>query len=75
LRVAVHDTSGRMPVLVEAPADAEAGRGLMLVASLSTDWGFHRTGAGKEVYFTLMPPADLDESNGRSPNGHRTWVR
>jgi hypothetical protein len=75
LRVAVHDTSRRVPVPVDAPADAEAGRGLMLVASLATDWGFNRTGAGKEVYFTLLPPVDLDESNGRRPNGHRTWVR
>jgi hypothetical protein len=64
-----------VPVLLDAPADAEAGRGLMLVASLSADWGFSRTGAGKVVYFTLMPPADLDESNGRSPSGCRTWVR
>jgi hypothetical protein len=23
------------------------------VASLSTDWGYHRTPAGKAVYFTL----------------------
>jgi anti-sigma regulatory factor (Ser/Thr protein kinase) len=53
LRVDVHDTSCAMPVLVDAPADAEAGRGLMLVASLATDWGFHKTRAGKAVYFTL----------------------
>jgi anti-sigma regulatory factor (Ser/Thr protein kinase) len=54
LRVAVYDTSWwSKPVLVDAPADAEAGRGLMLVASLSTDWGFYRTAAGKAVYFTL----------------------
>jgi anti-sigma regulatory factor (Ser/Thr protein kinase) len=54
LRVDVYDTSWwSMPVLVDAPADAEAGRGLMLVASLSTDWGYYRTPAGKAVYFTL----------------------
>jgi anti-sigma regulatory factor (Ser/Thr protein kinase) len=75
LRVAVHDSSRRVPVQVDAPADAEAGRGLMLVASLSNNWGFNRTGAGKSVYFTLMPPVDLDESNDRSPDGHRTWAR
>jgi anti-sigma regulatory factor (Ser/Thr protein kinase) len=74
LRVAVHDTSHHVPVQVDAPADAEAGRGLMLVASLSTNWGFNRTGAGKVVFFTLMPPVDL-ESIDRSPSGHRTWVR
>jgi anti-sigma regulatory factor (Ser/Thr protein kinase) len=53
LRVDVHDTSPAPPVPVTVPADAETGRGLMLVSSLSTDWGFHRTAAGKTVYFTL----------------------
>ncbi len=53
LRVDVNDTSCAMPVLMDAPVDAEAGRGLMLVASLAADWGFHMTRAGKAVYFTL----------------------
>jgi anti-sigma regulatory factor (Ser/Thr protein kinase) len=53
LRVYVHDTSRSFPIPVDAPADAEAGRGLMLVASLSTDWGCYRTPTGKAVYFTL----------------------
>jgi anti-sigma regulatory factor (Ser/Thr protein kinase) len=53
LRVEVHDTSRFLPVLVDAPADAEAGRGLMLVATLSAEWGFYRTPSGKAVYFTL----------------------
>ncbi len=53
LRVYVHDTSRALPMPVDAPADAEAGRGLMLVASLSTDWGCYRTPTGKAVYFTL----------------------
>jgi histidine kinase-like protein len=52
-RVDVHDASRSLPVLVDAPADAEAGRGLMLVTMLSTDWGAYRTPAGKAVYFTL----------------------
>ena len=62
LRVDVHDTSRTLPVLVDAPADAEAGRGLMLVATLSATWGIYRTPAGKAVYFTLAfepdPPGD-----------------
>jgi anti-sigma regulatory factor (Ser/Thr protein kinase) len=53
VRVDVHDTSRRLPVLVDAPVDAETGRGLMLVATLSADWGIYRTPAGKAVYFTL----------------------
>jgi anti-sigma regulatory factor (Ser/Thr protein kinase) len=56
LRVDVHDTSCSVPVPAHAPPDAEAGRGLMLVASLSADWGFRRTPAGKAVYFTLAFP-------------------
>ncbi len=53
LRVEVHDTSRFLPVLADCPADAEAGRGLLLVAALSAEWGCYRTPAGKAVYFTL----------------------
>ena len=61
LRVDVHDTSSCLPVMVvpaeasgaDAAAEAETGRGLMLVAALSDEWGFYRTPAGKAVYFTL----------------------
>jgi anti-sigma regulatory factor (Ser/Thr protein kinase) len=73
LRVDVHDTSCSMPVVMDALADAEAGRGLMLVASLSTDWGVHRTRTGKAVYFTLAVPAGLaDTEDRRGPQGDRT---
>lgn len=58
LRVDVHDRSSDLPVLgagllTEVPAETEAGRGLLLVTTLSTEWGFYRTPAGKAVYFTL----------------------
>ena len=53
LRVDVHDASSCLPVMLDAAADAETGRGLKLVASLSEDWGCYRTPAGKAVYFTL----------------------
>jgi anti-sigma regulatory factor (Ser/Thr protein kinase) len=53
LRVEVYDTSRFLPVLEDTPADAEAGRGLMLVATLSEEWGYYRTPAGKAVFFTL----------------------
>jgi anti-sigma regulatory factor (Ser/Thr protein kinase) len=65
-RVDVHDARLSLPVLAGAPADAEAGRGLLLVASLSSPWGFYRTPAGKAVYFTLAFQPDLTE-DGRSP--------
>jgi anti-sigma regulatory factor (Ser/Thr protein kinase) len=75
LRVEVHDTSWSTPVPIDTPADAEAGRGLMLVGSLSADWGFYRTPAGKAVYFTLEFQPDLDNGNRRSPQGDRDYVR
>jgi len=53
LRVDVHDGSGDLPMLEEATAEAETGRGLLLVTSLSAEWGFYRTPGGKAVYFTL----------------------
>jgi anti-sigma regulatory factor (Ser/Thr protein kinase) len=61
LRVDVHDTSRLLPVLVDASTDAEMGRGLMLVDTMSDDWGFYPTPAGKAVYFTLafQPEDDL----------------
>ena len=69
LRVDVHDTSCSLPVLVDASADAEAGRGLMLVATLSATWGVYRTPAGKAVYFTLAFEPDAAEGHGRV----QTW--
>ena len=69
LRVDVHDTSRMMPVLVDAPVDAEAGRGLMLVATLSATWGMYRTPAGKAVYFTLAFEPGLTGGGERG----QTW--
>jgi hypothetical protein len=75
LRIDVHDTSWFAPELVDAPPDAETGRGLMLVASLSTDWGFYRTVAGKAVYFTLALQADPEDSHEQSTQGDRSYAR
>ncbi len=75
LRVDVHDTSWAMPMPVDAPADAEAGRGLMLVESLSTEWGWYQTRAGKAVYFTLEFQAGPGAGDDRSPHGDRSRVR
>jgi anti-sigma regulatory factor (Ser/Thr protein kinase) len=59
LRVDVQDSSCSLPVPMDVPADAETGRGLMLVASLSAEWGYYRTASGKAVYFTLACQPDL----------------
>jgi len=48
--------------------DAESGRGLLLVETLSDEWGFYRTPAGKAVYFTLVFGADqAPAAGGRGP--------
>src|SRR6516225_6284778 len=73
LRVDVHDTSRVLPMRVDAPVDAEAGRGLMLVTTLSAEWGFYRTPAGKAVYFTLAFQPDAVEGDGRGPQGIQAW--
>ena len=76
LRVDVHDGSDDLPVLdpgliEEALAEAETGRGLLLVTTLSAEWGFYRTPAGKAVYFTLellpdVPETGIDAGDGRA---------
>jgi anti-sigma regulatory factor (Ser/Thr protein kinase) len=67
LRVEVHDRSAEMPppCPVNAPAESETGRGLMLVAALATKWGYYRTPAGKAVFFTLL----LHPENSVPPTG------
>jgi hypothetical protein len=66
LRVDVHDTCRDLPVLRKVLADAEAGRGLMIVSTLSTNWGYYRTPMGKVVYFTLAFQADDRGQSGES---------
>jgi anti-sigma regulatory factor (Ser/Thr protein kinase) len=72
LRVDVHDGSVDLPVLADCPAeaDAETGRGLLLVTSLSAEWGFYRTPGGKAVYFTLRARGDVHENVTGGPAGH-----
>jgi anti-sigma regulatory factor (Ser/Thr protein kinase) len=58
LRIEVHDRSRYLPTPwpVHMAPDDETGRGLLLVDTLATDWGFYRTPGGKAVYFTLDCP-------------------
>ena len=69
LRVEVHDTSCFVPVPVDASVDAETGRGLMLVDTLSAEWGCYPTPAGKAVYFTLAFQPEFAGVGGRGPQG------
>jgi anti-sigma regulatory factor (Ser/Thr protein kinase) len=72
LRVDVHDGSADLPVLADCPVDldAETGRGLLLVTSLSAEWGFYRTPGGKAVYFTLQAQPDVHGTVIDAPEGH-----
>jgi hypothetical protein len=74
LRVDVHDTSHSLPTVTDVSADAETGRGLLLVAALSADWGCYPTPTGKAVYFTLASQAQ-PASHGPSarPAGDSRW--
>ena len=68
LRVDVYDTSRSLPAVAEVPADAETGRGLLLVETLSDEWGFYRTPAGKAVYFALAFETDqADQADPADP--------
>ncbi len=50
----VWDASAAMPVRQSATAlDDEGGRGLLLVETLSKDWGTYRKAAGKVVWVMI----------------------
>jgi serine/threonine-protein kinase RsbW len=69
LRIDVYDKSRYPPAGADEPADADGGRGLVLVAALSSDWGSFRTPAGKAMYFTLTYPPDLPLDGDRATSG------
>src|SRR5262249_29207358 len=50
LRVDVYATSPATAMDPGAPAGAEAGPAMMLLASLSTSWGYYRTPTGRAGY-------------------------
>ena len=64
LRIDVYDKSRSLLLGADAPADTDAGRALVLVAALSTEWGSFRTPVGKATYFTLaFEPDPLAEGD------------
>ncbi|MFF3286279.1 SpoIIE family protein phosphatase [Streptomyces sp. NPDC003023] len=52
----VADDDHTLPTLLDARPDAEKGRGLRVVSSLSKEWGTSRTADGKTVWFELALP-------------------
>jgi anti-sigma regulatory factor (Ser/Thr protein kinase) len=53
LVIHVWDASDQMPVLNDSAADAENGRGLLLVSALGKDWGAYRKTQGKVVWVMI----------------------
>jgi hypothetical protein len=49
----VWDGSAEMPARQDAGPDSERGRGLLLVESLSEDWGSYRKAEGKVVWVLI----------------------
>lgn len=41
------------------PTDVN-GRGLKIIAAISSDWGVRATGTGKTVWFSVRPPVEED---------------
>ena len=58
LRVEVQDHASGMPVVREASALAEGGRGLMIVAAFADAWGTEAHGTSKSVWFSLRTPRE-----------------
>lgn len=73
LRIDVYDTSRSLPIAADEPAGDQTGRGLALVAALSTEWGSFRTPAGKAVYFTLAFRPDLPIQEKTPTSEGVTW--
>ena len=69
LRIDVYDQSRYLPVGVNEPVDPGTGRGLVLVAALSSEWGSFRTPAGKAMYFTVAAQPDPPSGGDRAAVG------
>ncbi len=69
--VAVRDDDPMPPTLSSPPAGAPGGRGVALVARLSTQWGVDDEGpAGKRVWFAVARTIDSGEGGSlRRPDG------
>lgn len=67
IRIEVQDDNGQVPRTKEYGPDAASGRGLLLVGSLSQEWGVHATASGKVVWSELRDePAEPDAQSGGS---------
>jgi anti-sigma regulatory factor (Ser/Thr protein kinase) len=59
--IEVSDNNQDPPVLGNADADAENGRGLMLVQALSKEWGYFLPPSGGKTVFSVLETPDISE--------------
>ncbi|MEV5611772.1 ATP-binding protein [Streptomyces sp. NPDC052225] len=64
VRVEVHDSGAGDVRLPEPEADAECGRGLLLVAALADKWGVGERDPGKTVWCEFGPPSTTGPNPG-----------
>lgn len=62
LRICVEDTAPGHPTLRTAPTDAESGRGLFLVAALSTHWNTTPTPTGGKITWAELALAGSEHA-------------
>jgi anti-sigma regulatory factor (Ser/Thr protein kinase) len=53
VRVEVSDDNSRLPSFVTVPDDANSGRGLLLLQTVSGSWGVESHGSGKTIWFEM----------------------
>ncbi|MFJ2719785.1 ATP-binding protein [Streptomyces sp. NPDC087437] len=66
LRVEVTDTNASVPSVVEAGANDESGRGLLLVNALAADWGTQPEPTGKTTWFEIVSEPSTDGMGSNS---------
>jgi hypothetical protein len=53
VRVEVSDDNSRLPSFATVPDDANSGRGLLLLQTVSGSWGVESHGSGKTIWFEM----------------------
>ena len=75
LHIEAHDADPelRRPATEQDDPMATSGRGLHIIAAISTDWGVRHSPRGKAVWFTLpLPTGNRPDADVFSLDGHRS---
>jgi len=65
--ILVGDGAAQVPVRREPTADADSGRGLLLVEAIAARWGWYRDhhGGGKIIWAEIRNPGVPEDQSGR----------